>query len=48
MNTYLVTAHAKLFSINRLVQANSKAEAAAQVDQTGIRVMWVELAKIEE
>jgi hypothetical protein len=42
MHTYLVTAHAKLFTIIRIVFANSKAEAAAQVDQTGIRVMWIE------
>jgi hypothetical protein len=42
MNTYLITAHAKLFSINRIVCANSKAEAAAMIDQTGIKVMWIQ------
>jgi hypothetical protein len=42
MNTYLITAHAKLFTINRLVNADSKAEAAAMIDQTGIKVMWIE------
>jgi hypothetical protein len=49
MNTYLITAYAKLFSIHRVVQANSKAEAAAQTDQAGIRIMWIEESpEIEE
>ena len=48
MNTYLITAYAKLFIIIRHVQANSKAEAAAQLDQTGIKLMWVELAVFED
>jgi hypothetical protein len=48
MNTYLITAYAKLFSIHRLVQANSVSEAAAQLDQTGIRLMWIELAVLED
>ena len=42
MNTYLITAQAKLFSIIRIVYANSKAEAALLLDQKGIRVMWIE------
>lgn len=42
MNTYLVTVHTKLYSVNRIVQANSKAEAAAQVDQYGAKTMWIE------
>ena len=47
-NTYLVIIHSKLFSINRLVEAATPAEAAAQVDQTGARTVWVELAAFEE
>jgi hypothetical protein len=42
MNTYLITAHAKLFSIHRIVYASSKAEAASMLDQTGIKVMWIQ------
>jgi hypothetical protein len=44
MTTFIVTAQAKLFGITRLVQAASRAEAAAQVDQKGILVMWIEEA----
>ena len=39
MNTYLIEAYAKLFSIHRLVYANSKAEAAASLNQEGIRLI---------
>lgn len=42
MFAYLVTVHCKLYSINRLVHADSKADAAKQVDQYGARLMWVE------
>lgn len=48
MQDYLVIIQAKLFAINRIVRATSVADAAAQVDQTGARMMWVELATFEE
>ncbi len=42
MFTYLVTAQFKLYTINRLVQASSKAAAVATVDTTNARSVWVE------
>ena len=45
---YLVTIIAKLFTINRVVFAASRAEAAAQVDQTGAVTVWVQEAQYED
>jgi len=39
MKSYFVTVQAKLFTINRSVMADGKAEAASKVDQDG--ALWV-------
>lgn len=41
MNTYLVSVYGRLFMVHRLVRANSRAEAAAQVEQDGARLVWI-------
>lgn len=48
MNEYMVTVQAKLFAVNRVVFAGSKAEAAAKVDQTGAMYMEVTEVKYED
>lgn len=45
---FLVTVKAKLFTVNRVVSAASKAEAAAQVDQTGAVWVSVEVATYDD
>ena len=41
---YMVSIFARLFTVNRVVIAASRAEAAAMVDQTGAIAVWVEEA----
>jgi len=45
---YLVTVQAKLFTVNRIVEAQSVAGAAAQVDQTGAVWVCVQVATVGE
>lgn len=45
---YLITINAKLFTVSRVVFAVSRAEAAAQVDQTGAITVWVEETTYED
>lgn len=42
MNDYLVTVLGRYFSIYRIVRADSRAAAAAQVNQQGALLVWVD------